>query len=226
MKIPVDTLYQTNVVVKDAKASAREYAEFYGITRWKVLRLTGNRLRNRILYGQSAAITSMVTDPATGDQQVEPLSGDFEYLTATGSNLSQGLTFQLIEPLSGHSTFSDFLARRGAGIHSIWLTLLEAEKLPDLKKWLASEGVVVGQSATVDEVLDVYYFDTRAALGGFYLQVSVPRKPTWERLIAIDEEWDFTREVSRPAAVEFVSHTPGLNHYGVIVNDLEARLAV
>ena len=56
----------------------------------------------------------------------------------------------------------------------------------------------MGQSATVDEVLDVYYFDTRVALGGFYLQINVPRKPTWERLIAIDEEWDFAREV-RPA---------------------------
>ena len=226
MTVPIDTLYQTNVVVKDAKASARQYAEFYGITKWNVARLTGDRLRNRILYGQSAAITSVAIDPLTGGDQVEPLSGDFEYLTATGTNLSQGLTFQLIEPLSGHSTFSDFLARRGDGIHSIWLTMLEPEKLPDLKQWLASEGIVVGQSATLDDVLDVYYFDTRAALGGFYLQVNVPRKPTWEHLIATDELWDFVREVSRPASVEFVTSTPGINHFGVVVNDVDARLAM
>ena len=71
MTIPIDTLYQTNVVVKDAKASARQYAEFYGITKWQVVRLTGDRLRNRILYGQSAAISSMATDPATGGAQID-----------------------------------------------------------------------------------------------------------------------------------------------------------
>jgi hypothetical protein len=45
-KIPVDTLYHTNVVTKDAKATARHYAEFYGINRWRVVHHTKDRLRN------------------------------------------------------------------------------------------------------------------------------------------------------------------------------------
>ncbi len=30
--IPVDTLYYTTIVSRDAKATARQHAEFYGIT--------------------------------------------------------------------------------------------------------------------------------------------------------------------------------------------------
>src|SRR5262245_40177146 len=37
MKIPVDTLYYATIVVKDLKAAARNYAEFYGINQWKVV---------------------------------------------------------------------------------------------------------------------------------------------------------------------------------------------
>ena len=80
--------------------------------------------------------------------------------------------FQLIEPHGGDaSTFNEFLATRGEGIHHICTTSVSPDTFTRLKVWFASKGVKVGQSDTIDGAVQWHLFDTRESLGGFYLMV-------------------------------------------------------
>lgn len=187
MYLPVDQLYQTNVVVRDLHASARQYAEFYGIERWRVSRRDG-------------------------------------LATATGRNAVEGLTFQLVQPETDDGSFAEFLQARGEGVHSICVTLLAPADLPALRDWFASLDVPVAQTLSLGEGVDAVYFDTRAALGGFYVEAVASERDDWQDAMVADEVWDLGAEVTRPARLDFVRETRGLNHYGVVVPDLQAVL--
>src|SRR4051794_21754486 len=51
-KIPLATLRYVTVVVNDAKAMARHYADFYGIERWNVTNATPERLQAMTIRGR------------------------------------------------------------------------------------------------------------------------------------------------------------------------------
>jgi hypothetical protein len=108
-------------------------------------------------------------------------------------------------------------------VHSVFMSEVEQTDFPGLKDFLAREGVGIAQSFTIDAAADVYYFDTRAALGGFYVQVVVPKKPNWRDAIKVDETWDFTSEVKRPPDTSATAKAVGIPHFGVIVHDVVAR---
>src|SRR5207237_1945763 len=84
---------------------------------------------------------------------------------ATGSN-RQGITFRLLQPTGGLSSFAEFLITRGEGIHSLCLAVLGEGEFEQLRAGLPDSGVSVGQAATVDGAASHYHLDTRAALGG------------------------------------------------------------
>jgi hypothetical protein len=214
-KIPVDELYYANVVTKDAEATARNYAQFYGITKWKVVHHTADRISNTTVHGRLRA--EMAPGGVTGDV---PLPGSYTFTTATGTTENGGLTFRLVQPTSGLSTFEEFLVTRGPGVHSVFMSVVDKDEFTALKDWLKTENIRVGQSYTLDDAADFYFFDTRAVLGGFYIQVVVPRVADWEEAIAADEEWDFTGEVSRPGDVEATTQATAITHFGVIVHDV------
>ncbi len=218
-KIPVDTLYYATIVTKDAKALARNYAEFYGINKWRVVNCTPERLKNTTIHGRVRTQA-----PDLGLTGNNPTPGEYSFITATGVNETGGVAFQIVQPTGGLSTFEEFLVTRGQGVHSLFMSVVDKEHFIALKDWLRSEGVRVGQSFTLDDAADFYYFDTRRALGGFYIQVVVPRVPDWEAQIAVNEEWDFTNEVSRPPAVQATTRITGITHFGVVVPDVVDRV--
>jgi hypothetical protein len=217
-KIPVDTLYYTTIVAKDAKALARNHAEFYGINKWKVVHATPERLKNKTLRGQAPR-------PNPFPEQVGKVlpPNEFGFISALGSNATGGVTFQIIQPAGGLSTFEEFLVTRGSGVHSVFMSEVQAADFPSLKDFLAREGVPVAQSFTIDDAADFYYFDTRKLLGGFYVQVVVPRTGNWRDGIRADETWDFSAEVSRPQSVSATTKAAGVRHFGVIVHDVVAH---
>jgi hypothetical protein len=217
-KIPVDTLYYATVVTKDAKALARNHAEFYGITKWKVVHHTAQRLKNTTLRGQPPR---PIPEQLAGN--VMP-PGTFNFIAATGTSENGGLSFQIVQPTGGLSTFEEFLVTRGQGVHSIFMSVVEEKDFAGLKEFLASEGVGIAQSFSIDNAADFYYFDTRAALGGFYVQVVVPRVRDWAAAIKADEEWDFSKEISRPAGIAAPAHAAGIPHFGVVVHDVAKRV--
>jgi hypothetical protein len=217
--IPVDTLYYATIVAKDAKALARNHAEFYGINKWKVSHLTPDRLKNITFRGRRR--TNPI-DQGLGGDNIAP--GEYGFISAIGSSANGGITFQIVQPTAGLSTFEHFLVTRGNGVHSLFMSVVEQQHFTNLKDWLASEGIGIAQSFTVDDVADFYYFDTRKALGGFYVQVVAPRTPQWEQQIKADEEWDFSAGITRPPTAEALTRTVGIPHFGVVVDDVEEKV--
>jgi catechol 2,3-dioxygenase-like lactoylglutathione lyase family enzyme len=197
--VPVDRLRHVTVVVRDLRAAARSYAEVLGIERWDVVRLTPERLRDTAVQGYAAPFT---------------------YATATGAN-AHGVTFRLVQPTGGLSTYEQFLITRGEGIHGLCLAAVDERAFAEVRGALGAHGVSVGQAATVDGSVRHYHLDTRAALGGFVVEVEVPLTGDGA---AVDERWDFTGQIRRPEGVESVQDVPRIFHLGVAVRDLMARL--
>jgi hypothetical protein len=200
--IPVDRLHHVNVVVRDLEATARNYALILGIERWDVVHVGADRLRDTSAFGFEASFT---------------------YATATGSN-SHGVTFRLVQPTGGLSTFAEFLVTRGEGIHGLCLAILDGQQLQQLRAGLPESGISVGQAATVDGVDRHYQLDTRAALGGFYVEVVAPLDSTHDRAAQPDERWDFHDAVHRPPGVEELQAVPRVWHFGVAVHGVMQKL--
>jgi hypothetical protein len=217
-KIPLETLRYATVVVSDAKATARNYADFYGIERWNVLNATPDRLEAMTIRGR------VPTSPPPYDLNGSvPVPGEYGFISAIGSTPSGNLTFQLVQPTSGLSTFEEFLVTRGEGVHSIFATVVDAAAFAELRAWLASEGVTLAQSYGIGGA-DYYYFDMRKLLGNFYIQVVVPKQQDWEAHIPFDETWDFAGELTRPRGLKGASEALGITHFGIVVDNLSEKL--
>jgi hypothetical protein len=215
-KIPVDTLYYATIVTKDAKALAREHSRFYDIPDWKVVHHTPARLSNTRFRGRSRG-----APPAMGFEGRNPAPGEFAFTTATGTSRNGGVTFQIVQPTDGLSTFEAFLVTRGTGIHSVFMSVMQPADFARMTAWLRQQGIGIAQSFTIDDAADFHYLDTREALGGFYVQIVVPRVADWESAINTDETWDFDAEIDRPDAAKLPALTTGIPHFGVIVHDVE-----
>jgi hypothetical protein len=196
--IPLQRLYHANVVVRDLNATARNYAQILGINRWQVCHWTPERLRRSQAFGYRA---------------------QFGYSTATGSN-AQGVTFQLVQPTHGFSTFTEYLITRGEGIHSFCATALPASRLDTLVARLADKHVYVAQAASLENGTTTVLFDTRKMLGGFFVEVET----TTNSESRADEEWDFSAEVERPDAVAWLTQIPKIGHFGIAVSQLTDKL--
>lgn len=197
--LPVDRLYHVSVVVRDLEATARNYATVYGIERWEVAGYGAERLRDTSAFGFETRYT---------------------YATATGSN-AHGVTFRLVQPTGGFSTYSEFLVTRGEGIHGICVSELSEARFMEARERLREFGVAVGQAVTVDGAGRHYHLDTRRALGGYYLEVVVPAAG---ESTGADEVWDFSGQVERPPGVEPLQDLPRIGHFGVAVDDLMGTL--
>jgi hypothetical protein len=216
-KIPLGTLRYPTVVVRDAQATAQHYADFFGITQWKVHHLTPDRLDGVTIRGR-------VPTPPPQQELVGnvALPGTFGFTSAIGTTANGNITFQLVQPTSGLSTFEEFLVTRGEGVHSIFATVVDAAEFADLRAWLATESVPLAQSYRFGGA-DYYYFDMRKPLANFFLQVVVPHADDWENPTP-DEVWDVSARVTRPAEVKAATEAVGITHFGVVIDNLQERL--
>jgi len=218
--IPVDTLYYTTIVTRDAKAAALKHSEFYGIKKWRVARLTPDRLHNKSWHGRGPGRAN--NDGLHGNT---PAGGEFGFLMVNGASDDGAVEFQLIQPICGMSTFEQFLCTRGMGVHGVFMSVMTHSDFTSLKAFLKSEGIGIAQSFVIEGVAEFYYLDTRKALGGFYVQVVVPLRADWEKAMPCDEVWDFTAEVAaQPDVAAATKRTTAIPHFGVIVHDLHAHL--
>src|SRR5579875_466106 len=202
LQIPIHQLLHIGVVVRSARATAERYARIHGVTHWDVIDWEPSRL---------------------GKQSTHGFRAEHSYRVATGSaGLKCGsICFQLIEPRGGWTTFQEFLLTRGEGIHSICTSILTQKELVQLRDWLASENIPIGQSATLDGIVDSVYLDTRRCLGGFYLQVLVPYSEDWASRIAPDEVWELSSLVPPDGPLYNMT---SFQHFGVVVTDLMERV--
>jgi hypothetical protein len=81
------------------------------------------------------------------------------------------------------------------------------------------QGITVGQSTTLGDGGRSVMFDTRRALGGFFVEV-MSSGPT----LAVDEVWDFSAEDHRPDGAAWLAQIPRIAHFGVAVSSLTEKL--
>lgn len=218
-RIPVDTLHHVTVVTRDARQTALEHARFYDIPRWKVTDHSSARLRRTSIHGRGR---SAGMDPkALGNAA---LPGHFGFLSAKGTSLTHGVTFEIIQPTAGLSTFEHFLATRGPGIHSICLSVVKPGEVGPLREFLAANDVPLGMSYALDDDTDFLYFDARKALGGFYIEVIVTGRADWESSIPADETWDFAADIPSAPGARPSQRIQGIGHFGVVIPDIEEYL--
>jgi Glyoxalase/Bleomycin resistance protein/Dioxygenase superfamily len=199
-QVPVDQLYRIGVVVKNLEAAARNYAEVYGIDRWKVSQFDGRRLSDTVVEGRSV---------------------EHAYRTATGSTPSGAITFELIEPGKGESTYSVFRATHGHGVQNLVLHVAAPDQAHVVRDYFASEGIAVAQSGTIDGDVSYLEFDTRQTLGGYNIKVLVAADGPDLRA---DEEWDLSDTYTRPPGRSFID-VPQLGHFGIVVRDVLVKVA-
>lgn len=219
-QIPVDTLYHVTIVTRDARETARQHSRFFGIKSWSVTDYASNKLIRTSIHGRgrgrkdlNAGLHGKAADP-----------GEFGFISAKGVTPSGGVTFEIVEPTLGLSTFEHFLATRGPGVHSLCMSVVDETVAEALKTFLHQEGVPLAMSYAVNDSCDFLYFDTRKALGGFYTQVIVAHRPDWEASIKADEEWNFEAEIPHADGALPPQRTTSTPHFGVVVHDVETHL--
>jgi hypothetical protein len=138
------------------------------------------------------------------------------YATATGTT-AEGVTLRLVQPTGGRSTYSEFLAGRGEGVHGLCLTVLDEAALRDLSGRLRAAGVAICQEEAAGAGARRHHVDTRGALG-FDLEVVVPGAAP----APVDEEWDLPEAARRPNGVPAIGR---VWHVGVAVERLGDSIA-
>lgn len=102
----------------------------------------------------------------------------FGYSTATGAN-SHGVTFRLVQPTHGVSTFTEYLTTRGEGIHSLCLSHRTSRSL---------------------------FLNSRAQLGGFDVEVASTALPPADEHWDLHSEAEIPASVAWLADIPKVGH--------------------
>ncbi len=146
-KLDSDTVVQIGIIVKDVHASARHYADVFGIPVPEVVPIAADAFANTQYLGKAST--------ASG-------KGAFFHLGP--------VEIELIEPVGEPSTWADFLQTHGEGIHHI---AFKTEDMGAARSFLDSKGMETiqdggwdgGQYAYIEStkqlgtVLELLHFD-------------------------------------------------------------------
>ncbi len=131
-------IIQVAQVVRDLDASMARYHEHFGMGPWDVYTFAPPTLRESTYLGKPSDHTYLLALTRAGAVQME-----------------------LIQPLTGHSMYDDFLAVHGEGIHHV--KFLETDCQGALARY-HSQGFEVVQSGKFDED-EFYYLNTEPVFG-------------------------------------------------------------
>jgi hypothetical protein len=132
---------QIAYVVKDLERAMRSFWEVFKIGPWDMYTFAPPALRESIVYGKPSDHTYRLAITWISDVQIE-----------------------LIQPLTGHSIYDEFLEKKGEGVHHIKLYYKDCQKaLEELKR----KGISVIQSGKFDDD-EFYYLDTESIFGIVY----------------------------------------------------------
>ncbi len=128
-------------VVKDLDKSMENYYKYLGIGPWNIYTFAQPALRESMYMGKPSDHTYRLAITWVGDVQLE-----------------------LIQPLTGHSSYDEFLDKKGEGLHHIKEFSEDCQKTIEGYK---KKGIEVIQSGKFDED-EFYYLNTEPILGILY----------------------------------------------------------
>lgn len=147
--IHLGSINHVAMVVRDWRAAAENYGALMGLKRWKVVEIGPEMMTECTYYGQPEPCTWISAFAKTGDTLIE-----------------------LCQPVAGKSVFADFLREHGEGMQHVGnLSHPRPEEL--VSAW-AAQGVQAGNYCNIAGVVKLHYLDTRAYLGGMFLEVVEP----------------------------------------------------
>jgi methylmalonyl-CoA/ethylmalonyl-CoA epimerase len=152
-------LNQIGIVVRDLEQSMAQYHRLLGWGPWDVYEYESPWLRDTWVHGEQV---------------------DYTFLGA--ETLVGGIVIELIQPLTGPSIYTEWLATKGEGLHHIlvgWAGDLQSEPAGGLadtsaddlearstvvREHLAAEGIGVLMSGRIGDESQYYYLDTEPQL--------------------------------------------------------------
>lgn len=145
--LKMDKVSQIALVVHDVRASVKHFWDELGVGPWNIWELDHRTMSDMTLYGKPAEYSFRVAMTSIGDVAIE-----------------------LVQPLKGNSIFSEFLEKKGGGLHHLKYKVPDTEAvLNDFKK----TGGRILQSARIGEG-SFYYLDTEDKFG-FIIELSTGR---------------------------------------------------
>jgi methylmalonyl-CoA/ethylmalonyl-CoA epimerase len=133
-------LQQIAFVVKNLRSAQTFFGERMGVPRFYVIEDFGDRATEKTFRGRSAKHRFKIAFGYSGNMQIE-----------------------LIEHVSGNTTYKEFLDRRGEGMHHLGYFIEDRAQYDRLYNEFAARHAIV-QSGRFGETLYTY-FDTEAAIG-------------------------------------------------------------
>lgn len=135
------SLEQVAFVVKDLAAAQRFFGDKMGVPRFYVIENFGKIATDKTFRGR-------------------PAEHDFSLAIAYSGNTQ----IELIQHISGETTYKEFLERRGEGLHHLGFFLHEQAQYAGALDELKRSGFSVLQSGRMGDARYTY-FDTEAAIG-------------------------------------------------------------
>ena len=131
-------IIQVAHVVRDLDKTMQNYWETFGLGPWDVYTFAPPTVRDSMVRGKPSDHTYLLAVTWRGDLQ-----------------------FELMQPLTGYSTYDEFMEKHGEGLHHV------KQYYPDCQaalKRFSKLGIEVIQSGKIDKD-EFYYLDTESMLG-------------------------------------------------------------
>jgi 4-hydroxyphenylpyruvate dioxygenase-like putative hemolysin len=104
-KVELKHVFQVCVVVKDIQQSVEQYWNIFGIGPWQIYTFQPPDLFDTTLRGKPERYTMKIAAARIGNIQ-----------------------WELIQPLSGHSSYQEFLDEKGEGLHHVAVVVEDFDK--------------------------------------------------------------------------------------------------
>jgi methylmalonyl-CoA/ethylmalonyl-CoA epimerase len=132
---------QVAVVVRDLQKTMEQYTKLLAWGPWNVYRHEPPRLHDTVVRGERVPYTMLGAETHVGD-----------------------VGFELLQPLTGPSIYSEWLEEHGEGLHHVAVMLHDFDESTELKRRFGEVGAPVLMGGRIGETIEFYYLDTEPSL--------------------------------------------------------------
>ena len=182
-KVKVREITQVNLVVKDLQKTAQNYWNILGIGPWDIYNLRAPVISEVLYHGKST-----------------------QFSMKLGVAMVGGVRLGLIEPISGDSLYSDFLAEYGEGPHNLHFP---TDNVDEITQIMSQEGFPPLMSGRIGDGAFAYY-DTADVLKTIWGAFRPPKG------IVPDYRYPATEIQTSPAKFKIKR----INQVGTVVKDI------
>jgi len=186
-KINITGTSQVALVVKDLQKTIENYWNILGIGPWDVFDMCPPMFSNLTYHGKPAEFTAKIGVVQVGETQME-----------------------IIEPVSGESIYSDFLAEHGEGFHHIQSIVDDVDEMTHILK---ERGFPVLQSGHVGDGVFVYY-DTVDALKAIW--------EVWQPAKEMTPSYRYPEADKQESSAKI--NITGISQVALVVEDLQETM--